>query len=102
MRTDKGYILTQTDQTFNISVSGSGSCTLRLLVVGGGGGENYGWDYTGGAGSGYIKYHTFTVQGGLAWITANVGDQQEPSTVTLHYSPAMYSTIRAERFASVH
>ena len=97
-----GYQLMGTDQTYNISVIGLGSCTLRLLAVGGGGGKpDSGSVYTGGAGSGYITYRTFIVQGGQAWMTANVGDQQEPSTVTLHYNPGMYTTITAERFVSL-
>ena len=40
-------------ESFNISVTGSGSCSLKVMVIGGGG-----QGYIGGAGSGYINYKT--------------------------------------------
>merc|ERR1719206_362077 len=84
------WMVTSTTETFNISVTGTGICTLKVLVVGGGGGG-----YIGGAGSGYTNYQTVSVRPEVTLITARVGDRGEPSTVTV-LDEEQNITIRAE------
>ena len=53
-------MLSKPDDHINVTLAVSSSsnvCHLRMLAVGGGG-RTYGW---GGAGSGYVLYHTETL-----------------------------------------
>ena len=71
-------MLTDTGKSHHVTISGWG-CHLTLLLVGGGGNEAGG---NGGAGSGYLQFSSLDVSPGVV-LTAEVGDQRQPSIVTL-------------------
>ena len=62
-----------------VSVTGTGSCRLRVGAVGGGGRGD-----EAGAGSGYIQYQSLSVAAGSTVISAEVGDTAQPSAVSVN------------------
>ena len=69
-------MLTNTDQTHDVAITGLGWCDIRFLLVGGGG-----FGYFGGGGSGYLEYRSLQVSTGTV-LTARVGDEWQSSNVT--------------------
>ena len=83
--------LTTTEEV-TIIVWGSSSCTLRILAIGGGGGslgDEANFSFSGGGGSGYIRYYSSSVFAGALELTAQVGlggteiTDGSPSTVRM-------------------
>ena len=75
-------MLTSVDQTKEISVKrhSGWQCELTFLVVGGGGRD--GGNNFGGAGSGYLEYHSVQLTEDTV-LTAQVGDQGQASSVSI-------------------
>ena len=75
-------MLTSVDQTKEISVKrhSGWQCELTFLVVGGGGRD--GGNNFGGAGSGYLEYHSVQLTEDTV-LTARVGDQGQASSVSI-------------------
>ena len=73
-------MLTNTDQTHDVKITGWGLCNISFLLVGGGGRGGSG---DAGAGSGYLEYGSLQVFADGAVLTAQVGDKRQPSSVTL-------------------
>ena len=63
-------MLTNTDQTHDVTITGWGLCDISFLLVGGGGRGGSG---DAGAGSGYLEYGSLQVSAGTV-LTARVGD----------------------------
>ena len=81
-----------TNEEVTIIVWGSSSCTLRILAIGGGGGslgDEANFSFSGGGGSGYIRYYSSSVFAGALELTAQVGlggteiTDGSPSTVRM-------------------
>ena len=88
--------LEDTNETHEITVIGSSQwqCNLTFLAVGGGGHEDAGGG-DGGAGSGYLKYVSIQVNDGTS-ITADVGNEQQPSNVKIWQSGNIFINYKAE------
>ncbi len=71
-------MLTNTDKTHDVTITGWGLCDIRFLLVGGGGRGRSG----SGAGSGYLEHCSLQVSAGKV-LTAQVGDKRQSSSVTL-------------------
>ena len=77
-------MLTNTNKTHDVTITGLGWCDIRFLLVGSGG-----WGYFGGGGSGYLEYRSLQVSAGEVLTaqvgdeTAQVGDERLSSSVTL-------------------
>ena len=83
----QSVMLSNTGETFNITVNGFGSCELRFLAIGGGGNGYDNIHGYAGAGSGYVQYKSIhfdleSLGGGIV-ISAQVGDQSETSSVNI-------------------
>ena len=90
-------MLENTTETHEIIVIGSSpcnKCNLTFLAVGGGGHEDAG-DGDGGAGSGFVRYVSIQVNDGTR-ITANVGDQRQPSSVKIWQSGFIFKHYKAK------
>ena len=69
-------MLTNTDQTHDVTITGWGQCNIRFLLVGGGG-----FAYMDGGGSGYLEYRSLHVSAGTV-LTAQVGNKGQSSNLT--------------------